>query len=140
MMTISLFRVSYIGPSGVQKLIADSTPKKIDFSARKKGQTPKKRGLFTPMKVSGDVKPKLEPENPISQQLAPIVKPTRAARAKAGGIQPKLEPPLEEGVERIAGVGGHQTRAEDIREMPIEQDVKPDVQGLEDLLGGLNLE
>lgn len=92
------------------------------------------------MKVSGDVKPKLEPESLIVQQLAPIMKPTRAAKAKAGGIQPKLEPPLEEGVESIAGVGSHQTRAESITEMPIEQDVRPDVQGLEDLLGGLNLE
>jgi len=92
------------------------------------------------MKVSGDVKPKLEPESPIVQQPAPIMKPTRAAKAKAGGIQPKLEPPLEEGVESIAGVGSRQTRAESITEMPIEQDVKPDVQGLEDLLGGLNLE
>jgi hypothetical protein len=40
------------------ELITGSTPKKIDFSTRKKGQTPKKRGLFTPMKISGDVKPK----------------------------------------------------------------------------------
>jgi len=92
------------------------------------------------MKVSGDVKPKLELESPIVQQPAPIVKPTRAARPKAGGIQPELEPPLEEGVGSIARVGSHQTRAEHITEMPIEQDVMPDVQGLEDLLGGLNLE
>ena len=92
------------------------------------------------MKVSGDVKPKLEPESPNIQEPAPIMKPTRAARAKAGGIQPKLEPPLEEGVESIAGIGSHQIRAEHITEMPIGQDVKPNVQGLEDLLGRLNLE
>jgi len=92
------------------------------------------------MKVSGDVKLKLEPESPISQQPAPIMKPTRGARAKARGIQLKLEPPPEEGVENITGVGTHQTRAEDITHLPFEQDVKPDVQGLEDLLGGLNLE
>jgi len=92
------------------------------------------------MKVSGDVKPKLEPESPTIQQSAPSMKPTRAARAKAGGIQPKLEPPLEEGLGSIAGVGSHQTRAENITEMPIEQDMKPDIQSLESLLGGLNLE
>ena len=92
------------------------------------------------MKVSGDVKLKLEPESPISQQPAPIMKPARGARAKAGGIQRKLEPSPEEGVESIAGVGSHHTRAVDMTEMPIEQDVKPDIQGLQDLLGGLNLE
>jgi hypothetical protein len=123
------------------ELIAGTTPKKIDFSARKKGQTPKKRGLFTPMKISGDVKPKLEPESPIMQQSAPIMKPKRAVGAKVAGVQPKIEPALEEAVaEENTGSGGEETRADTTMETPMEQDVKPDVRDLESLLGGLNLD
>jgi hypothetical protein len=123
------------------ELITGSTPKKIDFSTRKKRQTPKKRGLFTPMKISGDVKPKLEPGSPIMQQPAPIMKPKRAAGAKVAGVHPKIEPALEEAVaEEITGSGGEETRADTTMEWPMEQDVKPDIRGLESLLGGLNLE
>jgi hypothetical protein len=123
------------------KVIAGTTPKKIDFSTRKKGQTPKKRGLFTPMKISGDVKPKLEPESPIMQQSAPIMKPERATGAKVAGVQPKIEPALKEAVaEEIAGSGGEETRAKTIMETPMGQDVKPDIRDFEGLLGGLILE
>jgi hypothetical protein len=123
------------------ELIAGTTPKKIDFSTRKKGQTPKKRGLFTPMKISGDVKPKLEPESPIMQQSAPIMKPERATGAKVAGVQPKIEPALKEAVaEEIAGSGGEETRAKTIMETPMGQDVKPDIRDFEGLLGGLILE
>jgi hypothetical protein len=123
------------------ELIVGSTPKKIDFSTRKKGQTPKKRGLFTPMKISGDVKPKIEPESPIVQHSAPIMKPGRAAGAKVAGIHPKIERALEKAVaEENTGSGGEETMVETTMETTTEQDVKPDVRHMESLLGGLNLE
>jgi hypothetical protein len=93
------------------------------------------------MKISGDIKPKLEPESPIMQQSAPIVKPKRVAGAKVAGIHPKIEPALEEAVaEENTGSGGEETRAETTIETTAEQDVKPDVRHLESLLSGLNLE
>ena len=138
MMTRSSRKVS---PTCGLELIAGSTPKKIDFSNRKKRQTPKKRGLFTPIKISGDIKPKLEPESPIMQQSAPIMKARRGVGAKVAGVHPKIEPALVEPVaEENTGSGGDETRAEIIMGSPIEQDVKPDIQDLESLLGGLNLE
>jgi hypothetical protein len=122
------------------ELIVGSTPKKINFSTRKKGQTPKKRGLFTPMKISGDVKPKIEPERPIVQHSAPIMKPGRAAGAKDSGIHPKIERALEEAVaEENNGSGGGETRTGTTIETTAEEDVKPDVRHLDSLLGGLNL-
>jgi hypothetical protein len=122
----------------LSKLIAGSTPKKIDFSTRKKAQTPKKRGLFTPMKISGEVKPKLEPQSPTTDQPAPIMDPKRAAKAKIAVVQPKIEPALEEaGGDGITGLN-----SQDIyrTKTSAEQDVKPDIRNLESLLGGLNLE
>jgi hypothetical protein len=124
------------------ELITGSTPKKIDFPTRKKGQTPKKRGLFTPMKISGDVKPKLEPESPIMPQSAPIMKPKRAVGAKVAGVHPKIEPALEEAVaEENTGSGGEETRANTAMEIATAQDVKPeDIRGLETLLGSHNMD
>ena len=93
------------------------------------------------MKISGDVKPKLEPESPIVQQSAPIMKPKRAPRAKVAGVHPKVEPALEEAVAgENTGSRGEEVRAETIMETSTEQDVKPDIRDLESLLGGLNLE
>jgi hypothetical protein len=93
------------------------------------------------MKISGDVKPKLEPESPIIQQSAPIMKPKRAVGAKVAGVQPKIEPSLEEAVaEENTGSGGEETWAETTMETLMEQDVKPDIRRLEGLLGDLNLE
>jgi len=141
MMTISSFRVSLMGLARGLELIAGSTPKKIDFSTRKKGQTPKKRGLFTPMKISGDVKPKVEPESPLPQQSAPTMKPGRATRAKEAGIQPKIEPALHETMTQgDTRLGSKGARAEINSGATTEEDVKPDVRDLESLLGGLNLE
>ena len=91
--------------------------------------------------ISGDIKPKLEQESPIMQQWAPIMKPSRGVGAKVAGVQPKIEPALVEPVaEENTGSGGQETRAETTMETSTEKDLKPDIQGLESLLGGLNLE
>jgi hypothetical protein len=121
----------------LSKLIADTTPKKIDFSTRKKGQTPKKRGLFTPMKISGDIKPKLELQSPTTDQPAPIIEPKPAAKARIAVVQPKIEPALEVVGDGITGLGGEEMLT---TRTPAMQDVKPDIRDLESLLGGLNLE
>jgi len=68
------------------------------------------------------------------------MKPGRATRTKQAGIQPKIEPALNEEVGGITGLGSHEIRADTIMETPTDQDVNPDVGDLESLLGDLNLE
>ena len=125
---------------GDAALTLGQTPKKLDFtSTRKKGLTPKKRAIFTPMKIVGDVKPKLEPDSPTTERTTTAEDPKRAMQAK--GPQPKVEPDLEG-----AGIG-EDCQEESVAARPkaalqgsINKDVRPDVRALESLLGGLNLE
>lgn len=47
--------------------------RKLTFGGAKgkKGQTPKKKAAFTPLRLAGDVKPKVEPESPTSPSRKP---------------------------------------------------------------------
>jgi len=120
-------------------MIARAAPKiGLTAVARKKAQTPKKRAAPTPRGVPADIKPKLEPESPAQEEIAPKAKSKRAVKPKAGLVQPKTEPDLE--TEAASSSvhssciqhGGSQNLA--------EEDIKPDVRALESLLDGLNLE
>lgn len=86
--------------------------RKVDFSkvSRKKTQTPKKKAAFTPLRKVLDIKPKLEPESPVTQ--------------------PRWAP---------STMAAEQEHRSGVRAMAETKDVKPDVDGLQDLLGGLTI-
>lgn len=108
--------------------------KKLDFSAstRKKAQTPKKRAAFTPLKIQGDTKPKLEPESPTPIPAETVAKPKRTVKRVDAFLQPKVEP------EEEAGSAG--SAQQSVSHYDEAVDVKPDISELEGLLGGLDLE
>lgn len=85
----------------------------MDFSktSRKKVQTPKKKAAFTPLRKVLDIKPKVESESPIRQT-----------------DQNQL------------AANGKQTINSSARTAGEPEDVKPDVDGLQDLLGGLAID
>ena len=128
------------GQQGGLRLTLGQTPKKIDFTVtRKKGQTPKKRGIFTPLKISSDIKPKVEPESPSVKNTMPIVT-LRATKSKAS-VQPKVEPDLDEAVAEGSSELGAGAAATALKTgKSAGKDVKPDITALESLLDGLNLE
>ena len=86
----------------------------MDFSktSRKKVQTPKKKAAFTPLRKVLDIKPKFGLESPTA--------PNQSNK----------------------GTGG-QTREYDLagaRAIKEPEDVKPDIDNLDELLGGLTIE
>jgi hypothetical protein len=92
------------------------------------------------MKVSEEIKPKIEPESPTVQKPEPINKSSRARKVKAVVLQPKLEP--DHGavaVERASSLDSRDVSENHSWNGSVEQDVKPDVRELESLLGGLDL-
>jgi hypothetical protein len=93
---------------------------------RKKAQTPKKRAAFTPLKIQGDTKPKLEPESPT------VAKPKRTVKRSDAFLQPKVEPEEE--------AGSAESAQQSVSYYDEAVDVKPDISELEGLLGGLDLE
>lgn len=95
------------------------------------------------MKISADIKPKLEPASPISPTTAPMRSPGGATRAKTVVVQPKIEPGLEDiAVEDETGPASEEIRVDTALKVEVspQEDVKPDVRALESLLGGLNLQ
>lgn len=122
--------------------MSGQTPKKLDFtSTRKKGQISKKRGIFTPLKLPGEVEPKSEPESPTVASKAPVVKTKRATNAKGPIVQPKLElEPQEEVSEASLGMRVESRSLDAAADSLPARDVKPDIGALEHLLGGLVLE
>lgn len=120
-------------------MIARAAPK-IDQTAvaRKKAQTPKKRAAPTPRGVPAEIKPKLEPESPVQERIAPKAKSRRAVKPKARLVQPKTEPDLEA---EAASSSVHSSSIQHVGSRNVaEEDIKPDVRALESLLDGLNLE
>jgi hypothetical protein len=89
------------------------------------------------MKVSADIKPKLELESPTQRKPAPVSKPKRAVKAKAGLLQPKTEPDQED---TTSSLGQYTSQCRGANPRATEEDVKPDVRELENLLDGLNLD
>jgi len=128
------------GQQGGLRLILGQTPKKIDFTVtRKKGQTPKKRGIFTPLKISSDIKPKLEPESPSVDRMMPIV--ALKTTTTKPSVQPKVEPDSNEAVAEGSSELGARAAATALKTgESAGKDVKPDITALESLLDGLNLE
>lgn len=110
--------------------------RKIDFSAsgRKKAQTPKKKAPFTPLRPNLDMKPKMEPESPSAQKRSLNIRSeVLPAESEDGPAMVK--------VETMSGCNVETTHDETRpASSPAQIDVKPNVDDLEALLGGLDLD
>jgi hypothetical protein len=117
--------------------IGRDIPKLTFTKTRKKAQTPRKPA-FTPVKILGDVKPKLEPESPTVEKAVPVAKAKRANKAKV--MQPKAEPVSDlevTGVQDADRIGDMDRNADTPN---VAGDVKPDIRELESLFDNMGLD